>query len=195
MGRKINRVRYRLDDRGIQELPFEEIKAILRGADDLITTGGRSMLAKILKGSKDKKLLELDLNNLPVFGYFKNLSIEEITAKIDWVILNGYMQIEYSYRLPVLVYTQMGWEIEMDTYSDELLEGFDKMLREGVRNFNMSYLKDKNRRMIMLLLDKIEATEDPKYIPILEAWKKVDYKKVTQRINKVIATLKDKIIV
>lgn len=28
---------------------------ILRGADELISTGGRSMLAKILKGSKDNK--------------------------------------------------------------------------------------------------------------------------------------------
>lgn len=195
MGKKISRVRYRLDDRGIQELPFEEIKAILRGADDLIVSGGRSMLAKILKGAKDKRLLELGLNNSPVFGYFKNLSIEEITAKIDWVILNGYMQIEYSYRLPVLVYTQMGWEIEMDTYSDELLEGFDKMLRGDIKDFNMRYLKDKNRRMIMLLLDKIEVTGDSKYIPILEAWEKVDYKKIMQRINKVIATLKEKIMV
>ena len=57
MSRKIQRVRYRLDAKSITALPFDEIAAILRGADTLIMSGGRSMLVKILKGSRDKKLL------------------------------------------------------------------------------------------------------------------------------------------
>jgi hypothetical protein len=43
--------------------------------------------------------------------------------------------------------------------------------------------------MILLLLDKIAATGDARFIPALEAWKKVDYKKVQQRIRQVIQTL------
>jgi len=45
-----------LDSKGIIDLPFNEIKVILRGADDLIMTARRNMLSKILKGSKEKKL-------------------------------------------------------------------------------------------------------------------------------------------
>jgi hypothetical protein len=42
-GRKrVNRIHYHLDTRGIKELPFSEIKAILRGADHLIGRGGRN---------------------------------------------------------------------------------------------------------------------------------------------------------
>jgi hypothetical protein len=44
--------------------------------------------------------------------------------------------------------------------------------------------------MIWLLLDKIAATGDPRFIPPLEAWKKLDYKKVQQRIRQVILQLK-----
>jgi len=55
----------------------------------------------------------------------------------------------------------------------------------------MSYLKDRNRGMIMLLLDKVEATGDPKYIPLLEAWQQIDYKKVRQRIRQVVNHLSE----
>jgi hypothetical protein len=44
------------------------------GADDLIMSGGRALLAKILAGSKDKKLLELELDTSPVYGAFKGQS-------------------------------------------------------------------------------------------------------------------------
>jgi hypothetical protein len=58
-----------LDPKGIKNLPYEEIVAILRGADDLIMSGGRSLLAKVLKGSRAKKVLGLGLDASPVYGY------------------------------------------------------------------------------------------------------------------------------
>jgi predicted ArsR family transcriptional regulator len=83
MSRKKTRVRYQLDSGGIHCLTDEEIKAILRAADEIIATGGRSMLAKILKGSKDKKVLEHGLDQCPVYGYYKELTLLEITNRID----------------------------------------------------------------------------------------------------------------
>jgi hypothetical protein len=53
----------------------------------------------------------------------------------------------------------------------------------------MLYLKDRSRDMIMLLLDKIKDSGDSKYIPILKAWKKIDYRKVRTRIDSVIMAL------
>ena len=190
MTRRIQRVPLHLDAKGISQLSLEEIKYILRGADDIIAKGGRGLLAKILKGSKDKKIIERSLNSSPAYGYFKNLTIDEITAKIDWLILKGYLKIEYDYRLPVLVYTDKGWAIEMDTYSDELLAGFDKLLDSGVDDYDMTYLKDCNRQMIFLLLDKAKAAGNSKYIPILESWEKIEYKKVQKKIRHVINELK-----
>ncbi len=60
MGKKVRRVPYRLEPLKETNLSPDEVRAILRGADDLIYSGGRSMLAKILKGSWDKKLLTND---------------------------------------------------------------------------------------------------------------------------------------
>lgn len=177
-----------MDSKGIKQLPLHEIKAILRGADDLIMSGGRSMLAKILKGSRDKKVLELGLDKSPVYGYYDKLKLEEITAKIDWLIINDYLEIKYDYRLPLLAYTEKGWAIERDTYSDELLDRLRGLLESGNYSFVLE-LKDRNRGMILLLLDKIKATRDKRFIPLLEVWVAIDYKKIQAVIREVIEAL------
>lgn len=97
-----------------------------------------------------------------------------------------------DYRLPLLVYTRKGWEIEMDTRTDEFIADFDRMIDSGQRPHLMTHLKDRNREMIMLLLKKIEATGDKRYIPLLEDWAKIDYKKVRHRINSVIRNIENR---
>lgn len=188
MSRKVKRVRYQLNPQGIKQLTEEEIRIILRGADDLIMTGGRNMLAKILKGSKEKKVLELGLDKSPVYGAFKNDTLQTIKAKVDWMIAADYLDIEYDFRLPMLVYTDKGWEIEKDTYSDELIEQLRAIKNPKNHDFE-AHLKDRNRGMILLLLEKIEQTGDSSFIPCLEEWQKVEYKKVRRAIHRVIQSL------
>ncbi|HEY4760606.1 MAG TPA: RQC domain-containing protein, partial [Thermoguttaceae bacterium] len=89
MSRKVNRVKYHLDSKGIKELPYEDIAAILRAADDLIMSGGRNLLSKLLKGSKEKKIIELGLDKNPLYGFYSDISLEDILAKIDWIIENN----------------------------------------------------------------------------------------------------------
>jgi hypothetical protein len=170
-------------------LASEEIRAILRGADDLIMRGGRTLLAKILKGSRSKDVLQLGLDRNPVYGFFRELREEKVLARIDWAILHGYLAVEYDHRLPLLVYTERGWAIEKETYADELLRGLDERLAQGPLPLDMSHLKDKNGSMIWRLLEKIEESGDRKYIPALEAWEPIDYKKVRQRIRQVMHRL------
>ncbi|MGM0366481.1 MAG: RQC-minor-1 family DNA-binding protein [Actinomycetota bacterium] len=189
MNRKTRKVPVNLHPQDSGPLSSEEIRIILRGADDLIMEGGRNLLAKILKGSRDKKVLALGLDKSPVYGYYSGLSIYDIASKIDWLIINRYLIIEYNGRLPMLVYSSRGWGIEKDTYTDELLSEFDRLIESGIDCFNMLYLKDRARDMIMLLLDKIQDSGDSKYIPILKAWKKIDYRKVRNRIDSVIMLL------
>ncbi|MCD4843100.1 MAG: hypothetical protein K8R25_01300 [Methanosarcinales archaeon] len=192
MSKRVKKVQYTLNPKGINTLPMEELTTILRGADDLIMSGGRNLLAKILKGSRQKKLLELKLDQSPVYGYYQDLSLEDVLARIDWVIVNGYLDIKYDYRLPLLIYTPEGLEIEKDTYSTELLRRFDDVLTETYAKIDMNFLKDMNRQIVLLLLDKIQATEDVKYIPLLKAWQEIDYKKVRKRIAQVIFSIEKK---
>lgn len=190
MSRKVQRVHYDLDPKDVKKLPPEELKVILRGADELIGSGGRSLLVKILKGSHAQDVLQHHLDQCPVHGYFHHLPADQILARIDRAILDGYLKVEYDYRLPILVFTAAGWEIEKETFANELLAGFDELLRTSQPPYNMSYLKDRNRSLIWCLLDKIEASGNPKYLPLLEAWQQIDYKKVKQRIEEVMRKIR-----
>jgi hypothetical protein len=53
----------------------------------------------------------------------------------------------------------------------------------------MSYLKDRNREMILLFLERVKSTGDTQYIPFLREWAKVDYKKVQAAIHETIQAL------
>jgi superfamily II DNA helicase RecQ len=188
MSGKNQKVRYKLDCGEIRRLSDEEIKAILRAASELIATGGRSMLAKILKGSKGKKVLEYGLDQCPVYGYYRELKIQEITDRINWMIESGYLEIEYKDRLLMLVFSKIGWEIERETYAGELLQKLANLFESKDYSF-VQELKDRNRGIILLLIKKIIMTGNVRFIPILKAWKEIEHKKVQSEIQRCINCL------
>lgn len=174
----------------LQPLPAAELLAILRAADDIIGQGGRTLLSKILKGSKEKKLLELELNGNPSYGYFKDLSLEQIMEKVDHMLGTGYLETEYSGRPPMIIFTPLGWAIERERRAEEFLQEWDHWLDNNIVPLNMDYLKERNRGLIFLFLYKILYSRDRKYIPLLMKWERNAYKKVQAEIRAVIQALK-----
>lgn len=59
MSKKIRKVPVNQHPQDSGPLSSEEARIILRGADDIIMEGGRSLLAKILKGFRDKKVIDI----------------------------------------------------------------------------------------------------------------------------------------
>ncbi|WP_088831041.1 RQC-minor-1 family DNA-binding protein [Paenibacillus tyrfis] len=174
---------------GIQ-LTNEEILAILRATDEIIGLGGRTLLAKILKGSRDKKVLELGLDHCPIYGYFRAQTLEQIMEKVDWMIHHDFLEIQFSGKLPMLVFTEQGWTIERSQIVEELLKEWDAWLRKGVTDADMSYLKERNRGMILELLETVKRKRASRYVPFLEQWEKIEVKKVREAIRETIAALR-----
>lgn len=170
-------------------LAESEVLAILRAADDIIAEGGRSLLSKILKGSKDSKLLELDLIRNPSYGFFKNLTIQQIMDKVDHMINAGFLEIEKRGRLPMIVFSPLGWVIERERRAQEFLEEWDRGLEANITPISMEYLKGRNRGMIFLFLYKVLCTGNKRYIPYLTLWERIDFKKVRAEIRNVINAL------
>ena len=184
MSRKVHRVPVILDAGEIKDLPQEDIRMILRGADELISTGGRSMLAKILKGSKDKKIFEYKLNECPAYGYYQDMKLDDISKCIDWMIKKDYLRIEYDYRLPLLVFSEKGWQIEKETFAQELYRRMCLDVEEKKARVIFE-MKEVNRQVVMCVLDKIEKEGTEEFLPYLEAWKMLEVKKVAARISEV----------
>ena len=184
MSRKVRRVPVVLDAGEIRDLPMEDIRMVLRGADELISTGGRSMLAKILKGSKDKKIFEYKLNECPAYGYYQDMKLDDISKCIDWMIKEDYLRIEYDYRLPLLVFSEKGWQIEKETFAQELYQRMCLDVEEKKARV-LFEMKEVNRQVVMCVLDKIEKDGTKEFLPYLEAWKMLEVKKVAARIAEV----------
>ena len=191
MSRKVRRVPVILDAGEIGDLPWEDIRMILRGADELISTGGRSMLAKILKGSKDKKILEYKLNECPAYGYYHDMKLDDISKCIDWMIKKDYSRIKYNYRLLLLVFSEKGWEIEKETFAEELYQRVCLDIKE--KNACVIFeMKEVNRQGVMLVLDKIEKDGTEEFLTCLETWKLLEVKKVAVRITEVEYAIKNR---
>ena len=184
MSKKVRRVPVVLDAGEIKDLPQEDIRMILRGADELISTGGRSMLAKILKGSKDKKIFEYKLNECPAYGYYQDMKLDDISKCIDWMIKKDYLRIEYDYRLPLLVFSEKGWQIEKETFAQELYQRICLDVEEKKARVIFE-MKEVNRQVVMCVLDKIEKEGTEEFLPYLGAWKMLEVKKVAARIAEV----------
>lgn len=184
MSKKVRRVPVVLDAGEIKDLPQEDIRMILRGADELISTGGRSMLAKILKGSKDKTIFKYKLNECPAYGYYQDMKLDDISKCIDWMIKKDYLRIEYDYRLPLLVFSEKGWQIEKETFAQELYQRMCLDVEEKKARVIFE-MKEVNRQVVMCVLDKIEKDGTEEFLPYLEAWKMLEVKKVAARIAEV----------
>ena len=184
MSKKVRRVPVVLDAGEIKDLPQEDIRMILRGADELISTGGRSMLAKILKGSKDKTIFKYKLNECPAYGYYQDMKLDDISKCIDWMIKKDYLRIEYDYRLPLLVFSEKGWQIEKETFAQELYQRMCLDVEEKKARVIFE-MKEVNRQVVMCVLDKSEKEGTEEFLPYLEAWKMLEVKKVAARIAEV----------
>ncbi len=192
MSRKVRRVPVTLDPKDIKQLSDEEIRIILRGANDLIFSGGRGLLAKVLKGSRQKAVLEHELDRSPAYGALSKLSLDDISARIDWLIINGYFRIEYDYRLPLLVYGERGWVIERETYADELLERLDGLIADADNDApaDLSWLTERNPDVLRLMITRIEDSKDSKYLSVLQRWKKSASRRMGNHIRVAVRALR-----
>jgi len=189
MSRKRPRVQYELDTGDIKELPMRDIRMILRGADELIDSGGRTMLAKILKGSKDKKVLELNLQECPAYGYYSARTLKEILNCIDFCIVKDYLRIRYNGRLPMLIFSPKGWEIEKQTYAKEWYCKLKMMaLTKKIDMEQIKELLSVNRQVIVLMIDIAKADHYLELEPVLISWKEIEVKKVRAMIDDVIVS-------
>lgn len=183
MSKRVRRVPLAIDSGDIKDLSEAEIIVVLRAADDIVGQGGRNMLVKVLKGSRDKKILEHDLDKYPAYGMYKSLSQEEVGYRVDWLIENDYLRIEYDYRLPLLYFTDKGWEIERETYSCEIYERFSKAAADKDASI-IEELRDKTNRQVKLrVIELIREKGTPDLLPLVETWAAVEVKKLKDALN------------
>lgn len=187
-----NKVTFSLRDTSNIDKPSdEEIAKILRAADMIIDLAGRNALVKILKGSKDKKILEYKFDECPSYGYYNHLKMTDIEVIVDWMIENGYLDISYNGRLPMIIFSDYGWELYKPIFAKEVLDKIITVPDEKVEEL-AEYLRAINRQVINIILEWIVEKDLKELIPFLRKWVKTAYKKDAQNIRKTISKLSEK---
>src|ERR1700680_89192 len=101
----------------------------------------------------------------------RGVSTEALPTMKSWpesirTILNGYLRIEYFDRLPLLCYTPAGLEIEIDSFTEKLVARLRRMSGTEPDIAFLESCKEMPRATLDRLLEKIEATGDPAFIPM-----------------------------
>jgi len=170
-----------LDSGGVN-VSSEELAVILHGARSVVHRGGRSQLVKLLKGSRDKRLLELGMDADGSYGALSYLTLDEIARKVDWTIEAGYLDYYYEWRQPLLMFTERGWELEKPVVVEEFFEQFCRDVEDG--KFRMAErMVDIKNEVQLDVIELIAQRCDERCLAHLEVWSS----QTTKRIRKKLA--------
>jgi hypothetical protein len=160
----------------------EEREWILRGASEIAAKGGRSQLALLLKGSKDKKLVKHGLNRSEAYGKLSILTIEEIENRIDHLIRQGQLRVEFFGDLPLIIITDGVWE-EVRTWSN--VQEWRRAVAASERELGDILLQWRNlpRSEQLHLLVAAASLDSGSALRILRAWHSLAGKEMRARIE------------
>lgn len=71
---------------------------------------GKTIIAQVLTGSKNKKVMELKFNKLPTYGMMKEKSIKEVTDFIEFFISQELIAVEHG-SFPTLYIKEKGKDV------------------------------------------------------------------------------------
>lgn len=71
---------------------------------------GTKIVAEVLKGSKNKRVLQLGFHHLSTYGLLSNLTIDAIKDRINLLIAEGYLHMTYD-EFPIVKLTKRGMKV------------------------------------------------------------------------------------
>ncbi|WP_445683295.1 DNA helicase RecQ [Sporosarcina sp. FSL W7-1349] len=71
---------------------------------------GKTMIAQVLKGSANKKVVEFGFDKLTTYGLLKSWSVKDISAFIEFIISENYLGVENG-QFPTIYVTDQGKEV------------------------------------------------------------------------------------
>ncbi len=71
---------------------------------------GKQMIAQVLTGSKNKKIIEFNFHTLPTYGLLSNRSVKEVSEFIEFLISDELIAVEHG-TYPTLKVTEKGKEV------------------------------------------------------------------------------------
>lgn len=177
-------------------LTDDDLRAILGVCDCLVGAAGRTTLAMALRGSRAQRVLRHKVDEARGYGHYAERPESDVLARIDGVIAEGLIMIDYRDGYPLLVYSDRGLELAKRYVAEEwlgLLRARVQPVAEGAAlelPFLMSAMPNRNQNTVLLLAELTAAEADVTWLPLLRAWQAVETRRVRGRLEPLIAELK-----
>lgn len=178
-----------------RELSDADRRALFGVADvAVVASAGRTTMAMVLRGSRAEKVRRLGFEGCRGHGHFAGMNGDEVLARIDTVIQEGALAIEWNREgMPLLRYTEAGLEEAVGYAADEWLEELRAVVGRGAEGVGgLSFLKDvgsRNTRTALVLAERTAEAATPEWLPLLRAWREREVKRVRAVLAPVIERL------
>ena len=173
----------------------EDRRAILGVCDHLIDAAGRTTLALALRGSRAQRVVRYRVDQARGYGFYAGASEADVLARIDALIAEGILRIEYRDGFPLLGYTNPGLELAKRYAAEEWL-GRLRSRVQPVANGSalelpwlMAEMPERNLDTVRLLTDLVAREADIAWLPLLRAWQAAETRRVQGWLAPIIATL------
>jgi len=177
------------------ELPEADLRAVLGVADSLIAKAGRTTLALALRGSRAKRVLQHGVEQARGYGHFAGVSQDDVLARIDALIADDILRLEYRDGFPLLTYSDRGLQLAMRYAAEEWLGALRtqvQTVRAGAALELPPVLVDiqqRNQNTVLLLADLVGNEADSDWLPLLRVWAARETRRVRARLHLIITAL------
>lgn len=85
----------------------EEVQKVLSCVIRMGQRFGKTMIAQVLTGSKNKKVRDLNFDRLTTYGILKDRSTKDVSDFIEFIISENYLDVENG-QFPIIYVTEQG---------------------------------------------------------------------------------------
>lgn len=125
---------------------------------------GKNLVSQVLTGSKNKKVLDNNFNELAAFGFMAKQTVDEVNAFIDCLTVEGYLCIKEAGLYQFITITQKGWDILLEQKKVFL----PKQRQVGIKSIENRQVETGKAEVKQVEIKQMPGTEPPTD-PLFEA--------------------------
>ena len=121
---------------------------------------GKTMIAQVLTGSRNKKVIEFGFDKLTTYGILKGQNTKAVTDLIEFIISENYLGVENG-QFPIIYVTEQGKEVltgNIQVYRKQTVEtkqiAKDDPLFDQLRTLRMQLAKEAGVPPFVVFSDK-----------------------------------------
>ena len=173
------------------DLTESDRDVILLAADEMIhKRRGKELLVQVLKGMRSELVLESQGEKLRCFAMLAACTLGEIDAKIERMLEEDLLRVEWYGGRALLAHSPLGWERVKPLAASAIFSALTRRASNGDTSGIYAEVGRYHREVKNLVLARIDRESAQRLAPLLRVWaEREESKAVRRRIQEVLQRL------